>query len=46
MIIKPSPTNIKKLYLNSLSVIGIDHKDHDIRFVEKDFAVLRKRKKK
>ena len=27
----------KKLYLNSLSVIGINHKDHDIRFVEDDW---------
>ncbi len=37
VIIKPSPPNIKKLYLNSLSVIGINHKDHDIRFVEDDW---------
>ncbi len=37
VIIKPSPINIKKLYLNSLSVIGINHKDHDIRFVEDDW---------
>ncbi len=37
VIIKPSPSNIKKLYLNSLSVIGIDHKNHDIRFVEDDW---------
>ena len=37
VIIKPSPTNIKKLFLNSLSVIGIDHKNHDIRFVEDDW---------
>jgi glycyl-tRNA synthetase alpha chain len=37
VIIKPSPLNIKKLYLNSLSVIGIDHKNHDIRFVEDDW---------
>jgi len=37
VIIKPSPSNIKKLYLNSLSVIGINHKDHDIRFVEDDW---------
>ena len=37
VIIKPSPTNIKKLYLQSLSVIGINHKDHDIRFVEDDW---------
>ena len=37
VIIKPSSSNIKKLYLNSLSVIGIDHKNHDIRFVEDDW---------
>jgi glycyl-tRNA synthetase alpha chain len=37
VIIKPSPSNIKKLYLNSLSVIGIDNKYHDIRFVEDDW---------
>ena len=34
VLIKPSPDNIKKLYLNSLSAIGIDHNEHDIRFVE------------
>ena len=37
VIIKPSPSNIKKQYLNSLSLIGIDHKNHDIRFVEDDW---------
>jgi glycyl-tRNA synthetase alpha chain len=37
VLIKPSPDNIKKLYLNSLNVIGINHKDHDIRFVEDDW---------
>ena len=37
VIIKPSPSNIKKLYLDSLSVIGIDYKNHDIRFVEDDW---------
>ena len=37
VIIKPSPSNIKKLYLNSLSTIGIDYKNHDIRFVEDDW---------
>ena len=36
-MIKPSPENIKKLYLNSLTTIGIHHKDHDIRFVEDDW---------
>ena len=37
VIIKPSLDNIKKLYLNSLSVIGIDHSIHDLRFVEDDW---------
>ena len=37
VIIKPSPSSIKKLYLNSLSVIGINPKNHDIRFVEDDW---------
>ena len=37
VLIKPSPENIKKLYLNSLTVIGINHKEHDIRFVEDDW---------
>ncbi len=37
VIIKPSPENIKQIYLKSLSAIGIDSKDHDIRFVEDDW---------
>jgi glycyl-tRNA synthetase alpha chain len=37
VIIKPSPKDIKKLYLNSLSAIGIKHQEHDIRFVEDDW---------
>jgi len=37
VLIKPSPDNIKKLYFNSLTVIGINHKEHDIRFVEDDW---------
>ena len=37
VLIKPSPENIKKLYLNSLNTIGIHHNDHDIRFVEDDW---------
>ena len=37
VIIKPSPKNIKKLYLNSLSTIGIKYQEHDIRFVEDDW---------
>jgi len=37
VLIKPSPKNIKKLYLKSLSAIGIKHQEHDIRFVEDDW---------
>ena len=37
VIIKPSPKDIKQLYLKSLKAIGIDSKDHDIRFVEDDW---------
>ena len=37
VIIKPSPKNIKNVYLKSLSAIGIDVKKHDVRFVEDDW---------
>ncbi len=37
VLIKPSPDNIKKLFLNSLSFLGIKHEEHDIRFVEDDW---------
>ena len=37
VLIKPSPSNIKKLYLNSIAAIGINHSEHDIRFVEDDW---------
>ena len=37
VLMKPSPDNIKKLYLNSLTTIGINYKEHDIRFVEDDW---------
>ena len=37
VIIKPSPENIKQVYLKSLSAIGIEAKYHDIRFVEDDW---------
>ena len=37
VLIKPSPKNIKKLYLNSIASIGIKHEEHDIRFVEDDW---------
>ena len=37
VIIKPSRDEIKKVFLKSLSTIGINHKEHDIRFVEDDW---------
>ena len=37
VIIKPSPDDIKKIFLRSLSTVGINHKEHDIRFVEDDW---------
>ena len=37
VIIKPSPDNIKQIYLKSLEVVGINTKKHDIRFVEDDW---------
>ena len=37
VIIKPSPKDIKQLYLKSLMAIGVDSKEHDIRFVEDDW---------
>ena len=36
-VLKPSPKNIQKLYLESLKVIGIDSLKNDIRFVEDDW---------
>ena len=37
VLIKPSPKDIQKLYLKSLSALGIIYKNHDIRFVEDDW---------
>jgi len=37
VILKPSPGNVQQMYLQSLKVLGIDPKDHDIRFVEDDW---------
>jgi glycyl-tRNA synthetase alpha chain len=37
VILKPSPPDIQELYLESLCAIGIDPKNHDIRFVEDDW---------
>ena len=37
VILKPSPIDVQEQYLESLSVIGIDWKEHDLRFVEDDW---------
>jgi glycyl-tRNA synthetase alpha chain len=37
VIIKPAPSDIQKLYLNSLEAIGIEVTKNDIRFVEDDW---------
>jgi glycyl-tRNA synthetase alpha chain len=35
--LKPSPPNVQELYLDSLRHLGLDPKNHDIRFVEDDW---------
>lgn len=37
VIMKPSPVDIQSIYLKSLSAIGINPSEHDIRFVEDDW---------
>lgn len=37
VIMKPAPANIQQMYLKSLEAIGLDPKEHDIRFVEDDW---------
>ncbi|MFQ5721227.1 MAG: glycine--tRNA ligase subunit alpha [Candidatus Aminicenantales bacterium] len=37
VIIKPSPFNIQQIYLDSLSSLGIELQDHDLRFDEDDW---------
>jgi glycyl-tRNA synthetase alpha chain len=37
VILKPNPDNLQELYLESLTELGIDPKNHDIRFVEDDW---------
>jgi glycyl-tRNA synthetase alpha chain len=37
VVLKPSPADIQQRYLDSLLAIGIDAKNHDIRFVEDDW---------
>ncbi|MFH1478440.1 MAG: glycine--tRNA ligase subunit alpha [Candidatus Omnitrophota bacterium] len=37
VLIKPSPKDIKKIYLDSLKALGIDIEKHEVRFVEDDW---------
>jgi len=34
VILKPAPTNVQEVYLDSLRAIGIDLREHDVRFEE------------
>jgi len=36
-LLKPAPSDIKQLYLQSLEIIGLDINNNDIRFVEDDW---------
>lgn len=38
VILKPSPDDVQELYLKSLGALGIKAEDHDIRFVEDNWA--------
>jgi glycyl-tRNA synthetase alpha chain len=37
VILKPNPADMQELYLGSLAAVGIDPRQHDIRFVEDDW---------
>ncbi|MBN2798806.1 MAG: glycine--tRNA ligase subunit alpha [Deltaproteobacteria bacterium] len=37
VLLKPSPPNVQDLYLGSLSALGIDLREHDVRFVHDDW---------
>ncbi len=37
VLLKPSPQDVQRIYLDSLKVLGIDPLEHDIRFVEDDW---------
>src|ERR1700679_1513253 len=38
VILKPSPSNVQEMYLESLKELGINPLEHDIRFVEDNWA--------
>lgn len=37
VLLKPSPANVQDLYLQSMKALGVDAKEHDLRFVEDDW---------
>ena len=37
VLLKPSPLDVQKLYLQSLKTLGVEPLEHDIRFVEDDW---------
>jgi len=37
VLVKPSPRDIKNIYLDSLKYLGIDTRSHEVRFVEDDW---------
>jgi glycyl-tRNA synthetase alpha chain len=37
VVLKPSPADIQEIYIASLQELGIDPREHDIRFVEDDW---------
>ena len=40
VLIKPNPNNIQELYLKSLEFLGLDLKNHDVRFIEDNWESL------
>jgi glycyl-tRNA synthetase alpha chain len=37
VILKPSPSDVQQLYLRSLKAIGLEPKEHDVRWIEDDW---------
>jgi len=37
VILKPAPKNVQQMYLNSLKALGLDPKEHDVRWIEDDW---------
>jgi len=37
VVLKPSPADIQQIYLDSLLALGVEPREHDIRFVEDDW---------